>query len=152
MSMTHKQGTPYTEPKKKWGVGRTKQSAEAETNINNIIARFKKTGQLTHISSALGAYRDLSGLPDMHAAMNIVANAQSMFEELPAAIRKRMGHDMGNFLPFIDDPKNLEECIDMGLLPESLRPKEEKPKPESEAKSVPTEPTGEADGSVQGGE
>lgn len=121
---------PKKEGPKDWGESRTKQSAEAETNINNILARYNKTGQLTHISQALGEYRDVSGLPDLHEAMNIVAEAQSMFQELPAAIRKRVGHDVGNFLPFVDDPENLEECIELGLLPESAKPK-----------PVPTAPT-----------
>lgn len=99
-----------------WGESRTKQSAEPESNINNIMARYKKTGELTHVAESLGEYRDVSGLPDLEQAMNIVADAQSMFMELPPHIRKRVGHDVGNFLPFLDDPANKDECIALGLI------------------------------------
>lgn len=100
-----------------WGVTRTKQSKEAECNINNIIARFTHTGQLTHISQALGEYRDVSGLPDLHAAMNLVADANSTFQELPAEIRARCNHTVGDYLDFIDNPDNLDYCVEKGLLP-----------------------------------
>lgn len=141
MSMSHNGLDPHDGPVD-WGVSRTKQSQEPATNINNIVAKYMKTGQLTHISETLGQYRDVSGLPDLHEAMNLVAAAQSSFNELPAAIRKRVGHDVANFLPFIDDPANLEECVELGLLPESALPK---------TKTVPTPPE-PAEPPAQGGE
>lgn len=130
--------SPPREGPKDWGPSRTKQSAEPETNIKQIFSRFQATGEMTHISNALMAYRDMSDLPDLESAMNIVANANSLFAELPAHIRKRVGHDAANFLPFIDDPENLEECIELGILP-----KETKIVPKahvSETKIVPTRP------------
>ncbi len=152
MSMKSHNGIERRDGPVDWGVSRTKQSQEAETNINNIIKRYTRTGQMTHISEHLGQYRDVSGLPDLHEAMNIVADAQSMFNELPAAIRKRVGHDVGNFLPFIDDPDNFDECVELGLLPPAA---EKKPvrdadslKPIEESKTVPTE----HESPVQGGE
>ncbi len=58
----------------------------------------------------------MSQIPDLAEAMNIVADANSLFMELPAEIRKAVGHDVGNFLPFIDDPENFDTCVEMGLL------------------------------------
>lgn len=112
MSMTEKPEGPTD-----WGPTRTKQSAEAESNINNIVKLYTKTGQLTHISQHLANYRDMSGIPDLHEAMNIVADANSTFQDLPAEVRKAMRHDVANFLPFIDDPENLEQCVEWGILP-----------------------------------
>lgn len=129
-----------TEQPTDWGVSRTKQSATNETDINFIINRYKKTGELQHVSSALMEYRDISGLPDLHAAMNMIAEAQSQFEELPGRTRALVNHDVGKFIPFVDDPANLEVCIEHGLLPESARPAEEK--------IVPTPP----ESPIQGGE
>lgn len=134
MSMKHNGLEPHDGPVD-WGESRTKQSAEPESNINNIIARYRRTGELTHITNSLGAYRDVSGLPDLHAALTLVANAQSTFNELPAHIRKVCGHDVANFLPYIDDPDNLEEAVEFGILPKSMLPTKE------EAKAVPTPPT-----------
>lgn len=131
----------------KWGPTRTKTSFEPETNINNIIKRFTKTGQLEHISSALGEYRDLSGIPDLHQALTIVANAQSTFNELPAAVRKACDHDVGKFLPFIDNPANFEQCVEMGLLP----PKSKTVPKDTELAEIP-DPAGENNSAPQGGE
>lgn len=135
-----------------WGPSRTKQSPSAETDINAIFKRFTETGQLTHISAALGEYRDMSGIPDLHEAMNIVADAQSSFMELPAEIRKICGHDVSKFLPFIDNPENFDKCVELGLLPA----KPTKAADLSEAKSVPiaqVRASVDADESpVQGGE
>ncbi len=99
-----------------WGPSLTKQSARDECNINVIVKRFTKTGQLTHISDGLGEYRDMSGIPDLHEAMNIVADANSLFMELPAEIRKACGHDASNFIDFIDDEENFDQCVEWGLL------------------------------------
>lgn len=130
MSMNNTKGVRRPGPVD-WGESRTKQSDEAATNINNIVRKYVKTGELSHISKEMMQYRDISGTPDLHTAMVIVANANTAFQELPAAIRKRVGHDAGNFLPFIDDPENFEECLELGLLEEADRP---------EAISVPTPP------------
>jgi len=127
----------------KWGVSRTKQSATDDTDINLIFARFQETGQLTHISNELMVYRDASLDPkNLHEALNIVAEAHSLFEELPAAIRHRLGHDVGNFLPFIDDPENLDECIELGLLPKETKtvPKAHEPKEEPPTVDPPPAP------------
>lgn len=104
----------------------TKQSAEAESNINNIVKLYTKTGQLTHISEHLANYRDMSDIPDLHEAMNIVADANSTFQELPAEVRKAMAHDVANYLPFIDDPENLDQCVEWGILP---KPTKAEPEP-----------------------
>jgi len=86
--------------------------------------------------------------------MIIVADAQSMFMDLPAHIRKRVGHDVANFLPFIDDPENFDECVELGLLPPSKKPEKIEATPEGNPSSA-KEPTGKtptADGSISGGE
>lgn len=128
-----------------WGVSKTKQSQEAQCNINNIIKMYTVTGTLTHISEALGEYRDMTLQPkDMHECMNIVANAQSLYHELPAEVRKATGHNVANFLPYIDDPENIDKCVEMGLLPA--------PNATRESKSVPTPPEAEKESPVQGGE
>lgn len=124
---------------REWGESKTIQSQEAETNINNIMQRFQKTGELTHVSRAIAKYRDMTDIPDLEGAMNIVADAQSTFELMPAAVRKACQHDVKNFLPFIDDPANLEQCIALHILPPQME--EEELPLEPEAKIVPTPPT-----------
>ncbi len=123
-------------PPKDWGVTRTKQSEEEKCNINNIIKMYTRTGELTHVSASLMSYRDMSGIPDMQTAMNIVADAQSSFMELPSQIRKECNHNVGDFLEYVDNPDNTNTLVDAGVLPESERIPEpvtppERPTPES---------------------
>ncbi len=139
MSMNYPED-PKTEGPTDWGITRTKTSAEAECNINNIMRKHKRTGELTHISNALMSYRDVSGLPDLHEAMTIVANANSLFAELPSAIRKLCAHDAANFLPFIDDPENLAICQEHNILPPTAQAKDV-PLPQDRDSLSPETPT-----------
>lgn len=87
------------------GVGRTKQSFAKEADINNILARYKKTGAISHLAKFEGSYGDATSI-DLHAAMNTVKNAEDMFGELPAEIRREFDQDPGKFLDFVQNPDN----------------------------------------------
>lgn len=93
---------------------RTKQSFSDETNINNIMANFIKTGLLEYVNKHEPQYGDVSGL-DFQTAMNTVALGREMFDELPASIRERFSNDPARFLDFVDDPANDEEAIKLGI-------------------------------------
>lgn len=123
------------------GVGRTKQSPAAECDINVLLRKYKQAGELSHISNHLNQYRDLTGTPDLHEAMNIVADANSEFEHLPAEVRAECGHDASNFLPWIDNPDNQDTAEKYGLLPMDLSEAETSSIAEMrEAITVPSEP------------
>lgn len=96
------------------GFGRTKQSFKDDTNINNILARYARTGVLEFANRHEPRYGDVIGA-DFHAAMNIVANANSMFADLPAKLRNRFDNDPGQFLDFVQDPENTAEAERLGL-------------------------------------
>ena len=51
--------------------------------------------------------------------MQIVATANSMFQDLPSSIRNQFQNDPGQFLDFVQDPENLEEMREMGLANQS---------------------------------
>nr|UXQ88134.1 MAG: internal scaffolding protein [Microvirus sp.] len=92
----------------------TKQSFKDECDINCIMAKFQKTGALNHYASRSPEYGDATPVA-LHDAQNIVANANTMFEELPSSIRKKFDNDPGTFLEFVQDEKNQEEMISLGL-------------------------------------
>lgn len=96
------------------GFGRTKQSFASEVNINNIMARYIKTGTLEFARKNEPRYGDVTGA-DFQTAMNTIATANSMFEEMPAKVRARFENDPGKFLDFIQDPANQEEAGELGL-------------------------------------
>lgn len=96
------------------GPSRTKQSMKDECDVNLILARHSRTGILSHLNQMEARYGDLVGI-DFQTAANIVADARSLFEELPAKIRKKFGNNPGQFLEFTDDPANRDKLVEMGL-------------------------------------
>lgn len=95
--------------------GRTKQSFKDEADINNIMARYISTGQMPVINQTAPQYLDVDGM-EFQSAMQFVAGAQSLFQELPSSVRNRFNNDPAAFLDFTHDPKNREEMAQMGLL------------------------------------
>lgn len=100
--------TPVTQP------SMTKQSFKDECNINKIMDKFQRTGALNHYAKHAPDYGDATHT-ELADAMNIVANAETMFEELPASLRKKFENDPEKFLEFVQDEKNAEEMIKLGL-------------------------------------
>ncbi len=83
--------------------------------MNNILARYTKTGLIDHVREG-GRYEDLPPGQDYHEAMTIVAEAQQSFEGLPASIRKEFGNDPQAFLTFVENPENVKRMGELGLL------------------------------------
>lgn len=106
----------------------TKQSFREESEINNILAKYQKTGLIEHVAKHSPKYGELPDQAEFETAMNIIATANSMFEELPSSIRSRFENDAGQFLDFVSDENNIEELVTLGILdapeapPEPLEP------------------------------
>lgn len=95
---------------------RAKQSFKAECDINTIMSRYISTGILPETILKLnGQFLDCSGF-EFQSAMDLVADASSMFQELPSAIRSRFNNDPASFLEFCSQDKNRPELAEMGLL------------------------------------
>lgn len=93
---------------------RTKQSFKNECDINKIMAKFQKTGAVTHLAAHGARYGDFTS-QDFSQAMNTIAQVNSMFEELPSTLRDRFGNDPEGFLDFVQNPDNHEEMVELGL-------------------------------------
>jgi len=112
--------TPYTD-RLRVGLdcgnkGGAKQEFKAECDINNIMARYRATGVLPDLALAQnGRFLDATGL-DYQDAMQTIANAQSVFNELPADLRYRFENNPGKFLEFTSNDENRAEMARMGLL------------------------------------
>lgn len=95
---------------------RTQQQYKDQVNVNNIISKFKKTGSITHVRNAQeGVYMDLTELPSLQEAHEVVIAASKAFEAVPSKIRQRFGHDPQQMLDFLKDKNNDEEAIKLGL-------------------------------------
>lgn len=97
------------------GTGRTKQSFKDECDINQILARFKRTRTLDFVNEMAPRYGDCTGA-EFRAAMDTVANAKSMFHAMPAHLRARFKNDPAQFLEFVQNPANRDEALELGLL------------------------------------
>ncbi len=94
---------------------RTKQSMGDECDINLIMAKYVKTGHLSHVNNHGASYDFASGV-SYHEAITLVTEADQMFAELPAQTRGRFANDPAGFLDFVQDPANEAEMREMGLL------------------------------------
>lgn len=94
----------------------TQQQFKDATDINRIIAKYKKTGEFPLLTKKGGVYADLTNITDYHSMLNSIHNATSAFSTLPAALRLRFHNDPGELLAFLQDPNNREEGIKLGLV------------------------------------
>lgn len=97
------------------GKSRTLQAFKDECDVNRILAKYQKTGAAEFLEKYKGQYGDFVGAPDFEEAQNVVASAQSMFEDLPSEVRARFENRPAAFLEFVHDPENAKELVSMGL-------------------------------------
>lgn len=100
---------------------RTIQAPAESCEINNIMAKYEKTGLITHQREA-GSYADLPEPIEYQEALNRVMEAQASFDLLPAQARKEFGNDPEKFLAFVDNPENVQRMGELGLLNEAPQP------------------------------
>lgn len=93
----------------------TKQSFKEECDINTIMGRYMRTGELPMLNVSYPQYLDCSGM-DFENHMQFISGAQSMFNELPSDIRNRFKNDPAAFLDFCSDENNRPQLAEMGLL------------------------------------
>lgn len=93
----------------------TDQSQAKECDVNNIMKKYLKTGQITHLSSKQAIYADISQIPDLLEATIKVKEASEAFRALPASLREKLNNDPSQLPSYLSDPKNDEEAISYGL-------------------------------------
>lgn len=117
----------------------TKQSFGPECDINTIMARYQSTGEMPVINQVAPQYLDLDQT-DFQEAMQIVAGAQTLFAELPSALRTRFNNDPGQFLAFTTNPDNRAEMRALGMLKPDASPDQQAAASTKSATSVATSP------------
>ena len=106
----------YSEPKTSiitCDDGITEQHHSEECDVNNILATYMKTGVIPPLDPNAN-YGDLSDF-DYQSMQNQIANANSLFEQLPENVRMRFGNEPYRFLNFVQDERNYDELVEMGL-------------------------------------
>ncbi len=95
-------------PEKKYDDGRTKQCHKDECDITKIMARFDRTGTISHLAKYEGVYADFSDF-DFHHQSTMLAQGETIFAALPAELRREFGQSPANFFQYVNDPKNAKE-------------------------------------------
>lgn len=98
----------------------TQQADRMDTDINVIMARYEKTGQLPRILTQ-PLYGDFTNVPTYRESVERIQAADAAFMEIPAKIRAEFDNDPQKFIEFATNPENTEQLTKWGLT---------KPKPE----------------------
>ena len=98
----------------------TQQHHKDDCDINTIMAKYRKTGELPALMQNFG-FADVSDSLTFQEAMDFTIMAREAFGELPSKLRERFRNDPGELLSFIDDPENYDEAVRLGILqPQSV--------------------------------
>lgn len=97
------------------GPSMTKQEFADEADINSIMARYEQTKvmpegrHMYEFGEAISTY-------SYQESLNAVIAAEEHFGSLSARIRDRFGNDPEQLFRFLDDPKNRDEAVKLGLV------------------------------------
>lgn len=101
----------------------TQQSAKDECDINVIIDRIKRGADLPSTADAPPRYADFTSIPtDLRECLNTVRLADELFMSMDAKVRRRFDNDPAKMLDFLNDEKNRQEAIDLGLVEAPPKP------------------------------
>ena len=94
-------------------VGLTEQHHADTCDINKILAQFMETGILP-TSTREPVYGNVAD-HDFQEVQNQLAEAKSLFEQLPDPVKAQFDNEPFKFLHFAEDPRNLDALVEMGL-------------------------------------
>jgi len=94
---------------------RTKKANGAETNINLMVARYKKTGMFGAVNPRQPSYGDFSRAVTLEEAFQQVQEANRQFMTLPAQVRALAQNDPVMLLEMLADEGATAALIQAGL-------------------------------------
>ena len=97
-----------------FGPGQTKQNHKKECDINVIMAKYQKTGVITHIKNHGREYGDYDAIT-YEEAMQTVAEGNSLFEELPSKARAHFDNDPAKFMETVNSEDGINTLKKLGL-------------------------------------
>lgn len=116
---------------------RVDSSAKKESDINVIVARYKKTGVLgDEARKAMAQYGDFSQIPSFVEMQEKILHARELFAALPATVRRQFGNDPGEFIEAAKTPEGIELLKKLGLGKEEAPPPSQ-PDPRREEVELP---------------
>lgn len=120
----------------------TQQHGAKDADINTIVDRFLKTGQLPNVPVP-PTYENFGDIFDFQSAMNTIKNATDSFMALPAKTRSQFNNDPARFVGYVDhclEVGDLEPLEKMGLALPKKPPAPPAPPPEPKGPKTPETP------------
>ncbi|QKI28896.1 VP3 [Kummerowia striata gokushovirus] len=99
---------------------RAVQASRDETDINHIINKYLRTGELPQ--SRQGIFADIAHMKDLQGAIEEVELAKEAFMALPADVRRFFDNDPVKLVEFADDPANTTKLVELGLIDPPRKP------------------------------
>lgn len=97
-----------------YGPSLTIQDHAIDADINELMRRFKVTGQIPQ-SVRVPEFGDYTEVGDYRSALHVIMQAQEDFMSLSPKIRAQFNNDPQLFLDFCADKANLPAMREMGL-------------------------------------
>lgn len=128
---------------------RTKQADAESADVNKIMERYVKTGQLNYWNQRQPHYGDNTLATSLQEALDLVADAMDAFDQLPSKVRNAAHNEPVLFLEMMADPAGFQRLVDAGLAMEPKPAPGPSPAPEAtkaapEAEPTPSKPAGES--------
>ena len=93
----------------------TRQEFKKECDVNVVLDRYLKTGQLPY-SAGTGVYSNVSEVPSYQEALQFVIDAQNDFAKLNPHVKNRFGNNPQNLIEFLQNEDNYDEALKLGLV------------------------------------
>lgn len=98
------------------GPSMTEQSHKDACDINVLMRSYEKDGTIPRGADGQPFFGDFSEVKDFHSAQIALIEAETAFMSLPARLRSEFDNDPGKLLQFMEDPKNKDRAIELGLI------------------------------------
>lgn len=120
---------PTARPTLTCGPSMTEQHHRDDVKIQSILKKYAQTGVISHVKEYQGTYMNVPNGLDYQEAQNIIAEAASLFESVPAHIRQDFANDPAQFIDFMQNSENKEAIEAYGLDASHLPVQEETQEP-----------------------
>lgn len=98
------------------GKSLTEQSHKVSCDVNNIMAKYHRTGVLPVRGALMPLFGDFSHVVDYQTCCQAMIDIQTSFDRLPAEARKKFRNNPLELVEFLKDESNHEEAIKLGLI------------------------------------
>lgn len=114
----------------------TQQSEKDDADINVIVERCKRGAIAPVGRGATPMYGDFTQVPkDLRDVLIMVKRADDLFMTLDPFVRRRFNNDPAEMIEFLNDSKNRDEAIKLGLVKAPEEPSVDKPVVDVEPKA-----------------